>query len=154
VAYTAAARTVWTVVPDPDDDSRRLFLPAKNNLADSPGMAFTIESTAVEGCDVSRVVWEPDPVTVRLDNLHATDHDRPAFDEAQEWLKTHITEPMPASDVLAAAKKDGLKERTLKAAKKTLGIQSQRHGDNNVWHWFPAPTITLHKPDEEVFIID
>jgi putative DNA primase/helicase len=43
MAFIAAARAVFLVCKDPDDDKRRLFLPIKNNLGvDSPGLAFCI----------------------------------------------------------------------------------------------------------------
>ncbi len=43
IAFVAAARAVWLVGTDPDDEDNRLFLPVKNNLAQSTGLAFTIE---------------------------------------------------------------------------------------------------------------
>jgi hypothetical protein len=43
MGFVAAARTIWTLVRDPDDSTRTLFLPLKNNLAQSAcGLAFQI----------------------------------------------------------------------------------------------------------------
>jgi hypothetical protein len=51
-AFTAVARSVSTVIPDPDDETgkRRLFGTSKNNLgsSDLPTLAFTIESHPID----------------------------------------------------------------------------------------------------------
>jgi hypothetical protein len=52
MGFVAAARTIWTLVRDPDDSTRTLLLPLKNNLAQSAcGLAFQITSgTGTTGC--------------------------------------------------------------------------------------------------------
>ena len=55
LAFAAAARAVWAITKDPDNPERRLFLPAKLNLARDPdGLAYRI--------DDGRVAWEFNPV--------------------------------------------------------------------------------------------
>lgn len=58
LAFIAAARAGWLVIEDPDDASRRLFLPAKMNLAEQPsGLAFRVMSVTVDGIgEIGRVV--------------------------------------------------------------------------------------------------
>ncbi len=130
IAFIAACRTAWAVVNDPDDDSRRLFLSAKNNLGDTDGLAFRLIGTTVEGCDVPLVEWESQPVKTRLDNLASVvKRDKPAFAEAVEWLKANLTEPTLAKSLLTAARRDGIEERgPWQDAKKSLGIVSDRIG--------------------------
>ena len=148
IAFVAAARTAWCVVADPEDEDRRLMLPQKNNLSDAPGMAFRLRPTTAEGCEVAAVDWEPEPVRLRLDDLDAGDRDASAFEEAEEWLRSKLTEPIPAEDLIKSARKDGISEKTLRRAKKALGVQSQRNGDTGTrgggeWHWFPPPSVVI-----------
>jgi hypothetical protein len=64
-AFPAVARSVHTVIPDPDDETgnRRLFGTPKNNLGrtDLPTLSFVIDSFALEVEDgtasTGRLVW-------------------------------------------------------------------------------------------------
>ena len=82
IGFVAAARAAWAVVEDQHSDRRRLFLPIKNNLADSNGLAFEI----VDG----RVEWDPNPVIERIDDLD--DGDQTERDMAKEWLQAHLAD--------------------------------------------------------------
>lgn len=60
IAFAAAARAVWGVVKDKDNERRRLMLPVKNNLAaDALGLAYSIEPYGINGGPV--VAWESKP---------------------------------------------------------------------------------------------
>jgi len=134
LAFVAAARAAWGVVKDPEDEIRRLFLPIKNNLAESSGLAYRIVD--------SRVEWEPDPVTVSIDDLDDAGADERPKAEAKEWLLTMLENgPVPAADILKAAKRDGIAKRTLERAKKELGVNSEQTTDG--WQWFPPPQLSI-----------
>ncbi len=63
------------------------------------------------------------------------DRDSSPRAEAKEWLAgTLVGGSIPAADVYRQARADGITERTLKRAKKELGVQSCRDGKN--WAWF------------------
>ena len=134
LAFVAAARAAWGVIKDPEDDSRRLFLPIKNNLAESSGLAYRIE----EG----RVEWEPDPVTVSIDDLEDAGADERPKTEAKAWLLAKLKDgPVPATDILKAAKADGISKRTLERAKKELGVKSEQTAEG--WMWFPPQKLVI-----------
>jgi hypothetical protein len=148
IALVAAARAAWAVVRDSEDDERRLFLPQKANLARVDGLAYRLKSATVQGCDVPVIEWESAPVKDRLDDVDGTERNAPAFEEAKAWLQSALTEPIPATQLIRDAKRDGIAEKTLRRAKQSLGVQSKRHstsGDRGKgeWHWFPPPQITI-----------
>lgn len=64
MAFVAAARAVFIVTEDEQDESRRFFLPLKNNIGpDSEGLAFRIEPRFLDDGIVTSVVeWEPQPI--------------------------------------------------------------------------------------------
>jgi hypothetical protein len=136
IAFVAAARSAWLVAPDPDDDDdrRRLFLSVKNNLGGAPGLAFTIED--------GKVIWEGSPVLVSADDIEAEGETSPR-EEAKAWLRALLESgPVPATKVFQIAKADRIAERTLKRAKKELGVGSRREGEHWVWHLRQDSTAT------------
>jgi hypothetical protein len=127
IAFTAAPRAVWQVLADPDEPDRRLFLPVKTNLARISGLAFKVTDDGV--------VWEPKAVTMSADEASAEAGETPRG-EARAWLKDALKKgPVAAHEIEERAKKDGICMRTLKAAKKELGIASERR--DGAWSWLP-----------------
>lgn len=128
IAFTAAPRAVWQVLTDPDDPERRLFLPVKMNLAKAKGLAFRVTDKGL--------LWEQGDVTLTPDEVTAEPGDTPRS-EAKEWLRALLREgPCPATEVEKRARADSICLRTLKYAKKELGVISERC--NGKWSWkFP-----------------
>jgi hypothetical protein len=132
LAFTAAARAVWSVVKDPNDQQRRLFLPAKFNLGPEPdGMAYRIK----EG----RVEWEADPVKMHADEAFAaeaaaTNSRGDQRRNAEAWLKQHLAQgPMLKSQVVADADEQGFTERTVRRAFKALRGRSKKLEKGAEW---------------------
>jgi hypothetical protein len=139
LAFVAAARAAYIVTRDRDDETRRLFLPAKNNIGpDSTGLAYKIESATVRDIATCRIMWDGSPVTVTADDalLQMPEDERNERDEAGEWLRDALQSgPVKAKDLLRDAKAAGISERTLKRAKKGLGVTSYKREFDGHWSW-------------------
>lgn len=135
IAFTAAARIVWAVVEDPDDDRRRLMLPLKSNLIEKPtGLAYEIVDGVLQ--------WDATPITDDADRiLSISSGDRSELDETCQWLTELLaTGAMSVSEIEQAAKSDGHSMRTVQRAKKRLKILSKREGfgRGGVYQWYFA----------------
>jgi hypothetical protein len=136
LAFTAAARAAWSIVKDSADPGRRLFVPAKLNLAQEPdGLAYRIVGGKVE--------WEPDPVKMHADDAFAAEaaaaerrSGSPARREAAEWLRNKLVGgPKPASEIIEEAEQYGMSDRTLHRALKALGGRSVKSDFDGLWMW-------------------
>jgi hypothetical protein len=94
-AFTAVARSVHTVMPDPDDETgeRKLFGTPKNNLGrtDLATIAYTIVSHSLETDEgtarTGRLVWGDERAESIGEAMgRASDTDRTATNEAADWL--------------------------------------------------------------------
>lgn len=140
IAFVAAARAAWLVAQDDDDADRRLFLPIKNNLAKVNGLAYRI----IDG----RCQWEDGEVLVAADDIG--DDSFSPRDEAKQWLEAKLAKgPVGAKQLFRDATGDGISQRTLKRAKKELGIESTKVGDS--WCWCLAAQPPSEPPDDELF---
>ncbi|MBA7678244.1 hypothetical protein ES703_86517 [subsurface metagenome] len=138
IAFTAAARAVWGVMKDGEDEkeARKLMLPVKNNLApDKGGLAYTIEAAG----DTPVIHWEDQPVKMDITNAMGPEDESGAKEEAKQWIIGHLSsKTLPAIEILVEAKKAGISEKTLRRAKKELHIKAAKIGDNGTWSWhFP-----------------
>ena len=129
VAWTAGPRCTWQLRADPDDPGRRLFLKGKVNIATEPvkGLAFRLDSKAPEV-----VVWEKGEVKLTIDDVAgASSEDTPRV-EAKAWLTEQLKKgPVPSKQLEEQAKKDGMCWRTVRYAKKEMGVVSKMH--NKSW---------------------
>jgi putative DNA primase/helicase len=161
IAFVAAARAAFMVTRDADDDTRRLFLPVKNNLAAvGNGLAFRLEQRIVgdpgEGIVASSVAWESEAVTMTADQaLQATDAQGTgkgsAGAEAEELLRNALAKgPVAMKDIQAEAKEAGLSWATVRRAKERLGIVVEResHGRDGGgrWTWAMPPSARCSSP--------
>ena len=145
IAFTGAPRAAFAVIEDAEQDGRRLFLHAKNNLAPAPqGLAFWLEQTIVGGDIVaSRISWDGEPVTITANEAMAADaggtQTRNAVVEAAEFLEALLVNgPLPATQVKVEADAAGHSWATIKRAKKAAGIEACREGgtaDKGRWLW-------------------
>ena len=137
IAFVAAARAAFVVLEDSKNKDRRLFLHAKNNLAEPPqGLAFRLEQRVVgEGLVTSRVDWEPEPLKMTADEaLAVRGNGSLAVKEAEDFLQTLLSGgPVPSKQVDAEAQEVGIAKATLRRAKKKLGIKPYKDGLKGAW---------------------
>lgn len=138
IAFVAAARSSWLVTADPKERDRRLFTKVKGNLQsqDVGGLAYRI-GPHIPGV----LMWEPDAISTTADEtlrvLAGENNQAPARAEAKAWLRELLKAgPMVASEIWAQAKADGMAVRTVKDAKKELGIRTDKVGGQGTpWMW-------------------
>lgn len=133
--FVAAARAAFLVAEDPEEDSRRLVLPMKMNIAEKPpGIGFSILDGAV--------VWDNRPVTVSLFDVLTPNRESRTKLEAAKLLLREVLAGGPVSEpeVEAQAKREGIGPRTLRRAKESLGVASEKKGIIGGWEWsLPIP---------------
>jgi len=135
IGFLAAARTVWLLSEDPDDNvgsRRRLLTAAKHNvLVDSSGLAFEI----VDG----KVVFEDGPVDMTSDEAlgGGSTVESPKLDKAVEWLKSVLPPgtSLASTELSERARAEGIAARTLRRAKPAAGVKSYQimTGKQNQW---------------------
>lgn len=153
-AFTAVARSVHTVVPDPEDDtdSRRLFGTPKNNLGrtDLPTLTFHIESHAIDTEEgdawTGRLEWGDELAESIGDAMRrAVDvgDDRTAASEAAEWLSDFLSlkgGQVPSADAKKGGKAAGHTDAALRRAREKLRLVVSSSGFPRVTYW-ELPTV-------------
>ena len=144
IAFAGAARSVWIVAKDQEDDSgkRRYLQASKTNLApDNSGLGLAYEICGPTGRPV--VSWKETNVATPIDQLLSIPDGSNSGDQSDggelgrccDWLRENLSEAMPAKEIETGAKSEMISLKTLKRAKGQLGIQSEKRG--SVWYWVP-----------------
>lgn len=137
IGTIGAARAGLVVAPDPDDPERRILAANKHNLSRAaPSLAFRVE-TAPNGA--ARVAWGGTSSLSGGDILRepADPEQRSAFSEAKDFLVKELADGrVDAELVKKDARAAGVSERTLKRAKRALGVRSEKEADGT-WSWVP-----------------
>lgn len=153
VGFVAASRSAFIVIKDEVDDSKRLFLPLKNNNGnDKTGLSFNIENIVIEnGVETSRVAWLNETVTKTADEVmqaHIGPEDRSSLNEAEDFLRSTLSKcSMHATEIIELVKDELFSEKTLIRAKSNLGVKSKRigfgKGSSSYWH-LPIDTQDIY----------
>jgi putative DNA primase/helicase len=153
LAFVAAARAAYIVAKDPDNPARRLFLAAKNNLAkDAGGIAFGVEPVTLSNrIETSRILWEPEPVTISADEALAPSDppaDRSELDDAKRFLRALLEEgPVSSKEIRADAEGAGHAWATIRRAQQALGIEAHKVGLRGGWVWELPPKMLKSAED-------
>jgi hypothetical protein len=157
IAYVAAARHVYAVLDDPEDKNSKLFVKAKNNLArDTKALRYgmgvkTVGHDEKLGVDINApyIMWHPQHVEITANEAMQAAEGRTAKREAKEFLLERLEAgPANSDDIIEEAKQEGIAEKTLRRAKKDLGIKSRKeHGiTDGPWLWELPAKKAPHTP--------
>ena len=160
--YVNAVRAAFVVAPSEEEESIKLILPLKFNIAKKPaGLSYRLEALTPDEAErlltpfdhlgaedrtrlaeqLFRVTWLG-PVTTDADSLFATAarsaRDGNKVGKCVEWMETFLkTHAYPSREILAAAKGEGFTFDNVKEAKARLkdkGLQnSNRERFQGVW---------------------
>ena len=158
-AFTAVARSVHTVVPDPDDesDTRRLFGTPKNNLgrADLPTLSFAVVSHPIDTDEgtawTGRLEWGEEMAGSIGDAMRRaadTPDDKSAASEAGDWLTDHLAIQGGTDDsasIKRAGQKAGHSPDALKRARRRIGATLTSEGFPRRTFW----TLGTGEPQSE-----
>jgi putative DNA primase/helicase len=157
IAFTGAPRAAFVVIDDAENEGRKLFLHAKNNLAAPPqGLAFRLEQTIIEEDIVASRVWfEGSPVTITANQAMAADaagaDGRSAKAEAKEFLEAALAAaPVPAKEIESMAREHGITAKVLRTAREELKVKIDRDGfgkgSKSLWSLPNVPHILALDP--------
>jgi len=134
IDFAAAPRSVLLVAREDhsDPESVRVLATLKMNLApEGEPLAFRIV-----GKDSSAHIEWQGRVNTTAAELLEPQEDSTAREEAMMLLQSLLAEgPRPARDIYAEAEAAGISKRTLKRAKKSLGVTSHKEGMDGPWLW-------------------
>jgi putative DNA primase/helicase len=149
-AFVAMARSAYLVIEewvDGRETERRLFCCAKSNLGRKVAtlayrllQRFVAEEEVPGGILISSIEWEPGTIDMTADQALAaasgTTESRSAKAEATEFLRDALASgPVPAERVQEQAQEDGIAPRTLRRARKDLGVIIEKDGFQGPSMW-------------------
>lgn len=147
--FTAVARSVHTVVIDPDDEEeeRKLFGTPKNNLGRTnlPTLSFTIVSTGIDTDEgtawTGRLVWGgeiSESISAVMERSSAENSDRTALKEAADWLHDFLsmTAVVGSARVKDEGRKAGHSDSALKRARHRIKAETRSEGFPRTTFWY------------------
>ena len=160
-AFTAVVRSVVAVARDPDaDDGACIVSQVKNNLGrlDLPNLMYVVKraivGTAEGDAEVGRLHFTGESDRSVRDILAdaGSGAERTERAECMDWLRQELATPKRTKDVLQAAKAQNFSERTLRRARKQLGVHAYElatglKGRNEWWLSLPADEVDGHEPE-------
>jgi hypothetical protein len=141
IAFTAAARVVWAVGADPNDQGRQIMAVLKSNIGKKPpAITYSIESHET----TSRIRWEGES-TCTIGEIFSRKQSRGMKSNGAERILSDLLAdgPKPAAEVEQACTDAGIKHWTYKQARKKLGIVAAKGSMREGW--------LLSLPEEDGF---
>jgi hypothetical protein len=142
LAFVAAARTAFIVTEEAGTE-RRLLLQVKNNLgAKTAGLAYSITTKIVSGNIVAPyLAWDSKPINLTANEALAAASEAAktrgdSMRQAKQFLRDLLEEgPVAAADAVEKAEAEGINNKTLQRARKTLGVKAEKEGFQGPWMW-------------------
>jgi hypothetical protein len=145
LAFVAAARMAFIVVPE-EETERKLLLPVKTNLGTmAGGLGYYIKETSVGRASksgsikTSYIEWDEDPVAISANEAlrKANGPQEPSkLERAKGLLREELADgPADGNELIALANELGISERTLRKAKDELRVKSVRTGFQGGSEW-------------------
>jgi putative DNA primase/helicase len=144
LAFVAAARMAFLVTADPADQDRRLMLGIKNNLGSkASGLAYRIATKIVTRNIVAPyLVWGSTPINLTANEALAVANEAAktrgdSMRQAKQFLRDLLEEgPVAATDAVEKAEAEGINNKTLQRARKTLGVIAEKDkAFQGRWMW-------------------
>lgn len=142
LAFVAGPRLVFIVVEDQDDKERRLLLPVKNNLGPlAPGLSYRVVAAGIDRRILtSKIEYDGKPVKLgaseALRAANSGDKEPSKLEHAKEYLRARLAGgPILATDLISEAADWGIRERTLREAKRQCGIADFTDGYQGPSYW-------------------
>ena len=134
IDLTGAVRTELFAGCSPDDPNQRALVQVKSNLGQfGPSLGYVIEHNGT-----FRWTGESDLTAAALLAPDSNEEEAGAMTEAEHFLLAALVQgAREAKDIYAEAEQEGIRQRTLKRAKKKLRVLSRKSSMSGVWEWFP-----------------
>ena len=146
---------------EPDESPGRVLAVGKMNIAPKPqSRAFSITSADSDGVATSRVLWGGVSTSTAADLTRSRGFDgqsaAPVRSEVEDWMADALEGgPRLAREMWQEAEQLGYAERTVKRAKRKLGVDALRKGfgEEGGWYWLlpseSTPEDAPSNPAEE-----
>jgi hypothetical protein len=147
IGITGAARSLLLLARDPDDPERRVLAHTKCNVsAHAPSLALRVAEATNRA---PRIEWlgESGHSGVSLLAAPADGDESTSQAEAEDFLRGELAGgEREAREVLSQARRQGIPERTLARARRSLGIKPRRRGfgPGATYWWALVPTHAHH----------
>jgi RecA-family ATPase len=141
IGISGAARSVFLIAGDPNDENLKVFAPIKSNLAKMQNsLSFGMEEVILKGdIETSKIIWKGISNFIADDLLELPNDkgDKSQLDEAKDFLENYLSSGDKLQEnIFKDSKKNNIAEKTLRRAKKLLGIKSIKPTfDGSKWMW-------------------
>jgi hypothetical protein len=132
IDLTGAARSELMAGCVPDDPAQRAIVHVKSNLGQlGPSIGYAIDDDGA-----FRWTGESELTASALLSPEGEPEEAGALEQAEEFLQGALAQGARSEKEIAAeARQDGISNKTLKRAKKKLGVRSRKDGMRGAWEW-------------------